>query len=624
MGSSTSKCSCFSGFGATNGKGHSPDQPKAERGRSASKVSTYAEASKVLHRPAEGTFIPSPSGCRPWSSPAPRKYSNGSGVSLDDERQEVVELAAGKVAWDTDVPRSRMGSDVSGAGKSKFEVRSKFELEQMFMSPGSLPKPFSSDRREAAIRSLLPTATFEMIKQVPREMLTSSSEKAQALRRQIVRGATVVFVSAGLPSKRMTFERAAELGVKSVIIDHPDSWSAKLVDEGIVAKFLPVDMTQSGEAIYEEARKHIEDLGADGVTGSVDGIASFVELSIPLVSRLSEALGLPGHLPSAVDNARDKHATRACLKAAGLPTPKNMLICREADVDLAARTVGFPAVLKPVSGAASLGVKKVVSLQDLRDSYKAIVQEMSSLIIFSGALVQNDGSGKGTCADGAIDLTLLLEQYLDGPEVDVDLVMSEGTWTYAGVSDNGPTLEPYFNETWAVSPSLLPKDQQTELRDLAVNATKSLGFSGGVFHVECKYTSSGPQLIECNCRMGGGQVRECNKLTWGVDLVEETIFHCLGIPSRPPVPKVPLSGVAYAYVNATQSGVVKDLLPLYAIRSKPGVVWAKALTSIGAKAVGPNEGLPTWLCDLLVTRPTAKQALEFLHELEKAAPVKVG
>jgi biotin carboxylase len=36
---------------------------------------------------------------------------------------------------------------------------------------------------------------------------------------------------------------------------------------------------------------------------------------------------------------------------------------------------------------------------------------------------------------------------------------------------------------------------------------QALGFTCGVFHVECKYTSRGPRLIEVNARMGGGCVR---------------------------------------------------------------------------------------------------------------------
>jgi len=103
-------------------------------------------------------------------------------------------------------------------------------------------------------------------------------------------------------------------------------------------------------------------------------------------SRLCEVFGLPGMKPAAVDDARDKHRTRAALKAAGLPTPKNMLIRQTQDVRTAAAHVGFPAVLKPVSGAASLGVKKVETLEQLQQGYCDVVRELSSLVVSSGAL----------------------------------------------------------------------------------------------------------------------------------------------------------------------------------------------------------------------------------------------
>ena len=46
-------------------------------------------------------------------------------------------------------------------------------------------------------------------------------------------------------------------------------------------------------------------------------------------------------------------------------------------------------------------------------------------------------------------------------------------------------------------PSILSLQQQRELCQLSVAAVKCMGFTVGVFHVECKYTSAnGPQLIE--------------------------------------------------------------------------------------------------------------------------------
>ena len=51
--------------------------------------------------------------------------------------------------------------------------------------------------------------------------------------------------------------------------------------------------------------------------------------------------------------------------AAGLPTPLNYIIKTPRDLPKAAKHVGFPAVLKPISGAASLGVIRVDSEADL-------------------------------------------------------------------------------------------------------------------------------------------------------------------------------------------------------------------------------------------------------------------
>merc|ERR1719330_1300596 len=154
-------------------------------------------------------------------------------------------------------------------GSGNTAARSKFEIEQLLSSPGTLPRPMMPDERDAAMRSFSPTSTSEMMKQMSRELLVARGPESQELRRKLLRGSTIVFVSAGYPGKRFIFERAAELGVKSVIIDHPDSWSKGLVSEGIIAKFCPVDMAKSSENVFESACDAIQQLGEDGVTGAV-------------------------------------------------------------------------------------------------------------------------------------------------------------------------------------------------------------------------------------------------------------------------------------------------------------------------------------------------------------------
>jgi biotin carboxylase len=135
------------------------------------------------------------------------------------------------------------------------------------------------------------------------------------------------------------------------------------------------------------------------------GICTFCELSVPTVARLCEALGLPGSPSAAVDTARDKHKTRAAMKQAGLASPANFRVDNGnpplatnqnkptqptlpnlpnpnrpnptnptlvSQLGEAMAVVGFPAVIKPISGAASLGVKKVVNEDEVSLDYNQL------------------------------------------------------------------------------------------------------------------------------------------------------------------------------------------------------------------------------------------------------------
>ena len=59
--------------------------------------------------------------------------------------------------------------------------------------------------------------------------------------------------------------------------------------------------------------------------------------------------------------------------------------------------------------------------------------------------------------------------------------------------------------------------------------------------------------------MGGGPVHNTNLLVWGVDLVEEHLMTCAGIPSRPPVAARPLMYIAEYSINAQKSGIIQHI-----------------------------------------------------------------
>ena len=69
-------------------------------------------------------------------------------------------------------------------------------------------------------------------------------------------------------------------------------------------------------------------------------------MRVPRGAALAHAPTHPTHTP------RLQYLTREGMEKAGLPTPRNARINAPGDVEPAGTHVGFPAVIKPVSGAA--------------------------------------------------------------------------------------------------------------------------------------------------------------------------------------------------------------------------------------------------------------------------------
>ncbi|KAF4729508.1 Carnosine synthase 1, variant 2, partial [Perkinsus olseni] len=329
------------------------------------------------------------------------------------------------------------------------------DLSILSLSPRSsaVTKPKAPKSVEHVLHSHVLNAN-----EVSWEDLTADSSQGQTLRESLLAGTCIVFFNAGYQGKRFIYEKAHELGVKAVIIDSPCSWAASLASEGVISHFIGLDMSQDADAIFEASIEALRNF--EITTGiAIDGICTVIELAVPMVARLTEALGLPGPGLHVVEAARDKYKTREALENHGLPRTTHVLISSEEEIEAAAAVVGYPAVMKPVSGAASLGVKKVNSHEELLSVYRETQQLLSELVVSSGALERrNEHSDTvgldsplrleplvvqdAVAASGRIPTVVMLEEYLDGQEVDVDVVLSPGLGcTFAAVTDNAPTKE---------------------------------------------------------------------------------------------------------------------------------------------------------------------------------------
>jgi len=468
--------------------------------------------------------------------------------------------------------------------------------------------------KQAGLRPTLYCNLPPVLKELDQSLLYAATSMGQEYRLSQLHNRVLVFISAGYSGKKFIFEKAKELGVLSVIIDNPGTWSSELAITGTIKRFIPIDM--EGPTVVQDIVSALQGLNDEGLPPS--GVMTFWETAVPLAARVAEALHCNGNTSHAIDAAKNKFMTRKLMGDAGLPTPKNFLLQDASQLSAAAKHVGFPAVMKPINGLLSIGVVRVENEAALEKTFVDTEALMTDTYLTKDGDMGRVSQNGGVTPEGAKPLKceLMVEEYLDGTEVDIDVVLCDGKAVYNKVTDNWPTLEPWFNETGDNAPSLFERAKQLELEELAEGTLKCLGFTTGVFHVEAKYTTRGPRLIEVNSRMGGGQVRENNLAVWGVDLVNESLLSAIGVPNAPPVPDASLTCRSALYFNATRSGFCGEGDWLAEVRSMPGVVYAKLLVAEGDAVTCSTDGMPTWMGQLMCDGATPDEAIALVKKYE--------
>mmetsp|Transcript_26971 Transcript_26971/g.69255 ORF Transcript_26971/g.69255 Transcript_26971/m.69255 type:complete len:127 (-) Transcript_26971:217-597(-) len=118
--------------------------------------------------------------------------------------------------------------------------------------------------------------------------------------------------------------------------------------------------------------------------------------------------------------------------------------------------------------------------------------------------------------------------------------------------------------------------------------------------------------------MGGGPVRDINLLVYGVDLVEEQLMCSVGIPARPPTAPKPLRCIAEYSLNAKKSGILKHTNYLGEWKEHPDVMYIRPIVKAGGKCVCVDDGMPTWVCEMMVERPNVHEAIALVQQMEAA------
>jgi carnosine synthase len=78
---------------------------------------------------------------------------------------------------------------------------------------------------------------------------------------------------------------------------------------------------------------------------------------------------------------------------------------------------------------------------------------------------------------------------------------------------------------------------------------------------------------------------------------------------------LPLQMAEYS-INAKTTGILRNTAFLDKWVNHPDVLYARALVEAGSKVVCVADGLPTWVCELMVIKPTVQEAIDFINSIE--------
>jgi biotin carboxylase len=342
--------------------------------------------------------------------------------------------------------------------------------------------------------------------------------------------------------------KAKELGLRPLLVTddlsrYATSEASRDLIERTVHAIVPAD-TRDSASVTEALRPYAEQ-------GVLAGVLAVIDYYVPVVAETARELGLPGLAPQAAHTARNKLRTREVCAELGVPTPRFHRAVSRDDAVAAARAIGFPCVVKPLTEAASIGVRLCRDAEEVAGHHDELTASPVDM--------------RGMAKPGGV----LVEEYLTGYELSVEVLTTGQGPQVIGVTDKALTAHPYFVETGETFPTQLPDSVRDTVAQAALDALDAIGHDFGAAHVEVKVTADGPRLVEINARMGGAQIGRLIQEATGLDLLREVIR--LHVGQRPDVWVEPTGAAASRYLTAVDDGVLRGFEGEDLVRRLPGV-----------------------------------------------------
>ncbi len=265
--------------------------------------------------------------------------------------------------------------------------------------------------------------------------------------------------------------------------------------EGAVPPKARMALSAYYQVSFSRPESVIETAAAISRQVRIDRVESLWEPLMILAAQVREALGIAGMTQLETIPFRDKEAMKQVLDSAGIRTPHHYSAKTMGGIWDALEKVGYPAIIKPISGAGSIDTHRVDGPSDV----EAIAPSLRHIEEVS------------------------IEEFVDGEEFTFDTICANGNVLFYNICWYRP--RPLLGKTneWVSQQTLaLRNPDVAELasgKQMGVQVLKAMNFRDGFTHMEWYLKSDGEAVFgEIGARPPGGRTVDAMNFASDVDL----------------------------------------------------------------------------------------------------------
>lgn len=350
---------------------------------------------------------------------------------------------------------------------------------------------------------------------------------------------TVLMVSPGFPREMRFFTRGlARVGARVVGVG--DQHESQLPPESrdSLAAYVQVPSLADTDAVVRRVREVAEHV-------RISRVECLWEPYLVLAAEIREALSVPGMSVQQTLPYRDKELMKRVLDAAGIRTPHHYSAATAAQVADAARTIGFPVIVKPIAGAGSEHTYRVRDEEELQRVLPALrnVSEVS------------------------------VEEFVEGEDMTFDTICVDGRIQHSSIGTYRPRALAMKENEWISPITITYRDVDDAAlragRDMGEAVLEALDFQTGFTHMEWYRTPSGEAVFgEIGARPPGAHLVDLINFASDIDTYTgwaEAVVH-----GRFSQPVHRLYSAAWVFKRARGAGIIRRYEGLESIMARFG------------------------------------------------------